>query len=217
MRSCVVLVLVAACWSKPPPVVESPRVDEPPRPRGASVATVDPDPDRDRVVGACDLCPTAPETFNAILDADGCPDSSGTSHAVVNHPTHRHGAPIASVGFATGKAEPQAPWPALEIDDDVEVVAAIGRARIGEPAVLATQRARALAAQLRTSARVEVLATTAQKVFVDEPGDPAGQAYVQVLRARGIDVYRWDNDHLVRATPRAELRYSDLLPPECID
>jgi hypothetical protein len=212
-------VLLASCGSQAPPVHHTAvanrpaatKLDEPP---------ADPDPDHDRIVGACDLCPNEPETYNGILDDDGCPDSSGTSHEVMFDATNRFAYPAAQLTFRGAIAQATMEW---AFDNDVEVVAAIGR---GPTLDVAKQRAAALGKFLRgylvrvlPNVQVVELATTAARIYVDpeltSPESPS-DALVQVLRAGTIDVWRWTGDHLERARPRRKLEYSPLLPKECI-
>jgi outer membrane protein OmpA-like peptidoglycan-associated protein len=42
--------------------------------RAAAAPVVDPDPDRDRIAGDRDKCPTEAETYNGFEDEDGCAD-----------------------------------------------------------------------------------------------------------------------------------------------
>lgn len=164
----------------------------------------DPDPDRDRVVGACDLCPDDAETFNGILDEDGCPDDSGASHAVSSHPTRRLGSPIA-YPFAGDK-----PLVNMEImfDEDVQIIDVIGRSRVDVKPALAARRAALIAKQIRmtTKATVNERVTGATQLYVDDDvADPDGDVVVQVMRGGDVDLWKWRDDQLVRATPRARM------------
>jgi hypothetical protein len=213
------LLVCIGCGSAPPAPNRKPlanaRTPEP------APAPADDDPDHDGIRGACDLCPNEPETYNGLLDADGCPDSSRDSHAVIDDPTNRYAYAAAQLTFRGSTATAMAEW---EFDDDVEVVAAIGR---GTTLDLAGKRASAVGAflrgylpKVRPNVAVVELATTAARVYEDAdprrgPESPS-DAVVQVIRVRGVDVWRWTGDHLVRATPQRKLQYSPLLPRECV-
>lgn len=175
----------------------------------ASVPDASPDPDDDRLLAPCDLCPDEAETYNGILDEDGCPDSSGTSHAVMFHPTNRFGHPSVALRFGA----PLARW---TFDDDVQVIAVIARARVGtKPTDVAKQAARVVR-HLRgyVAAQVDSHVTGAPRLYDDEGDDPAGDVILQVMRAGDVDVWRWHDDQLVRATPRVRLE-SPKLPAGC--
>jgi hypothetical protein len=186
----------------PAAVVAAPRDPDP-----------DPDPDRDRIAGVCDLCPDHPETYNGIVDEDGCPDSSGTSHAVMMDPTNRFAFPV-TVSFEGLKMTE-----ALEIehrlDEGIEVIDVIGRSSVGVSPALAAKRAAIVAKELRLrlptispGARVVEHVTAASSLHVDdedEVKDVTASVAVQVMRARGIEIWRWEGDHLVRATPKRRL------------
>ncbi len=205
MRWPIVTVLVVACGSAPPPrheVSTAAVPEDAPSPD----AVDDDDPDGDHIRGACDLCPYDAEVFNAILDEDGCPDSSATSHAVMHHPTNKYGHPLVKLALAPG-ARPLETWP---LDDDIEVIACIGRAVPPETAATARWRAALLAKHVRSFARagVQVVELSTTRAVYEDPdlGPDRGETgFVQVLRAQGIDVWRWETDHLVRATPRKRL------------
>jgi hypothetical protein len=199
MRSAWVL-LVAACSASPrteTPVARTAMIADAARPPDA-----DQDPDRDQLAGECDLCPDEPETFNGILDEDGCPDSSGTSHAVMLHPTNRLAAPIA-ITF-TGRVS--APVE-ITFEPDVELVEVIGRID-GFGRQMAVNRAALIARRLRTTSKVSIVerVSAAPQLYLDdEIRDPRGDVIVQVMRGGGVQIWTWQNDQLVRATPRERM------------
>jgi hypothetical protein len=189
-------------------------------------ADPDPDPDHDRIVGACDLCPNDPETYNGIVDEDGCPDSSGLSHAVMLDPTNRFTYP-ATIWFDGAKPRDledlQIDHSDAWIDGGIEVVDVIGRSTVDVSPALAAKRVAIVVKHLRLQlsrlalgVRIEEHVTAASSLYVDEDGprDAPASVDVQVMRARGIEVWRWEDDHLVRATPRRRLPVPKL-PPGC--
>ena len=193
---------------------------EPPPAAGAPPPAADPDPDHDRILGVCDLCPNDPETYNGIVDEDGCPDSSGTSHAVIEDPTNRLAYPK-TVSFERLKRT--AELEVDDLDDRIEVIDVIGRSSAGVAPALAAKRAAIVAAELRLrlpklapGARIDEHVTAAPNLYIDEDGprDVPAAVDVQVMRADGIDIWRWEGDHLVRATPRRRLP-TPKLPPGC--
>ena len=79
---------------------------------------------------------------------------------------------------------------------------------------LAAKRVAIVAKQLRLHlpkisprARIGEHVTAAWDLYVDEDGprDVPASVAVQVMRANGIEIWRWEDDHLVRATPRRRL------------
>ena len=208
-----VVLLVCACSATPrseTPVDPVQRVV--PDAAVAAIPDADPDPDHDRIVGDCDLCPNDPETYNAIVDEDGCPDSSGTSHAVISDPTNRLSAPI-RIDF-TGRVPPPTE---ITFEDDVELVDVIGRSSVGIKPQLAKDRAALIARRLRKTTKVPIVehVTGATQLYLDDDiRDPRGDVIVQVMRGGGVEIWKWEDDHLVRATPHARLPVPKL-PPGC--
>jgi hypothetical protein len=178
------------------------------------------DPDRDHIAGACDLCPNEPETYNGILDEDGCPESSSTSHAVIEHPTNRFAYP-AAVSFQGLKMTNEVETD--DLDETVEVIDVIGRSGPGVSPALAAKRAAIVGKALRgrlskivPGVRIDEHVTAASNLYIDEGGatDLPASVNVQVMRASGVEIWRWERDHLVRATPRRRLP-APKLPPGC--
>jgi hypothetical protein len=64
--------------------------------------------------------------------------------------------------------------------------------------------------------RVEEFVTGASRVYADDdfPTEDSTDVFVQVMRGRTVQIWRWEDDHLVRATPRARLPVPKL-PPGC--
>ena len=185
----------------------------------ASPVDASDDPDGDRMRGACDLCPNDPETYNGILDEDGCPDSSGQSHAVIGHPTNRLAWPLV-IHFDGDK--PTVPLRTWLFDDDVEVLHVIARSDLATKPALAKKRAalvakhlRAYLSKVRPDIRIDEQVTGASELYVDdEVSSTDDHVLIQVMRARDVEIWRWENDQLVRATPRARLVPAKL-PPGC--
>ena len=187
----------------------------------------DADPDRDRIAGSCDLCPAEPETWNAILDEDGCPDSSGTSHAVIEDPTNHFAVPTLEVLFAIGATSATVPAEQLsalarEIQErQVEAIECIGQAapEEGRPAVLAGRRAKVVCDQLRAAGvKVRLTPRSAGAGAIRQEGTdraPVARVVVQVVRAANVQIWRWNRTLLVRATPARRLEYPKPLDPAC--
>jgi hypothetical protein len=184
--------------------------------RAPADAAIDPDPDGDRIAGACDLCPTEAETYNGIIDEDGCPDSSGISHAVIEDPTNRYAWPI-KVRFEGEK--PVDMIDATMFDDGIESIDVIARSRVDVKPAVASRRATAVAKLVRAhvlqSVKIQERVTGASQVYSDDDvTDSAADVLVQVMRARGVEIWTWEDDRLVRATPRRRLPVPKL-PPGC--
>jgi hypothetical protein len=204
-------VLGCSSAAAPPPV-------EPVQPAGsAAPATDDSDPDGDRILGACDVCPDAKERLNDVANDDGCPETDEEILQVSTDPTNQYSGPLFRVAFAGD--ETTAPidrtW---QLDAEIESVACVANA---PDLALAKQRAARLCKSVRSSAgKVQVveLATSNRQLYV-EPAYKGtqtehGTAVIQVLRARGIDVYRWQTDQLARAT-KSRVLESRPLPTGC--
>ena len=190
-----------------------------PRPRlvtaDAAVDAPSPDdPDHDGKLGICDLCPTEPENYNGIIDEDGCPDNSGISHAVIEDPTNRYAYPI-KVRFDGDKP---AVFDLAPLDDGVESIDVIARSSVDVKPALANKRAAIVAKQVRNhvlqSVPVHERVTGAMRVYDDDDVTGDADVLVQVMRARAVEIWKWHDDHLVRATPRRRLPVPKL-PPGC--
>ena len=183
----------------------------------AAPATDYSDPDDDRILGACDVCPDAKERWNDYANEDGCPETDDELLQVSTDPTNQYGGPLFRVEFAGDEAS--APidrtW---QLDAEIESVACVANAA---DLALAKQRAARLCKSVRSSAgKVSVveLATSNRQVYV-EPAHKSHETdhntgVIQVLRAKGIDIYRWQNDQLARATKKRVIE-SRPLPTGC--
>jgi len=234
MRLSAALLLALAACGQPAPATPRPvehhtakrapdRAPDPdPRPDPAS------DPDNDRIVGACDLCPNDPETWNAILDEDGCPDSSGTSHAVIEDPTNHFAGPTFEILFpigvtsATVSAQDIATLKREIQERRVQAINCVGQAAPEEnrAAVLARRRGGTVCSQLRAAGiTVPLIQRSAGSGPIRKEGSdraPSARTVVQVVRANSVQIWRWDGKLLVRDTPPRRLEYPKPLDPACI-
>lgn len=188
---------------------------------GSAIAPLPvPDPDGDRILGACDVCPDQAEGNNDYAIDDGCPESEADIQLVSADPSNRYSGPLFQVQFSSDG--PSVPLDrAWQLDDEIEAVACVVAA---PSAVLANQRAGDLCKPLRAGlgrSKVEILdhGTTRPAFYKDDHtgrGRPTdhGIGVVQVMRARGVEVWRWQQDRLVRiAKPR--ILESRPLPTGC--
>ena len=210
MRALLALwVLGCSAAAPPPPAAPVPPADAP--------STDYSDPDGDRILGACDVCPEAKERLNESANDDGCPETDDEILQVTTDPTNQYSGPLFRVGFAGDDttAPIDRTW---QIDAEIESVACVANA---PDLALAKQRAARLCKSVRSSAgKVQVveLATSNQQlytvpVFKGTETDH-GTGVIQVLRARGIEIYRWQNDQLARAT-KSRVLESRPLPTGC--
>lgn len=193
------------------------------------------DEDEDSIRYECDRCPEERETWNGILDADGCPDTSGASHAVIEHPTNRFGFPIDVVEFPGGSAV--APSDAgqrvlmMVAQGELRLagadsIACVGQADPAEqnPDALATARAHVTCGILQqlliapsTATWSEISVGTGEITSESHPGDaPRSRGALVVTRAEDIDVWGLVGRRFERApaSPRT-LSYDPPLAPEC--
>ena len=238
----VLLSLLAAC--RTPPLHTAAEVADPPNDTSERrpfepeddvdpEAVGDGDEDGDRIRYACDRCPEEREIYNGILDADGCPDTSGTAHAVFDHATNRFGWAIDVIEFPLGQAVPGAGtiqrvrMAASGGRFDLagaETIACVGQADPTETnaGVLATSRAQAtcgLLQQLGVASGVtwsEVSVGVGNITTETYPSDlPTPRGALVVTRADGIDLWRLVGGRFERATPARTLSYDPPLSVEC--
>jgi hypothetical protein len=165
---------------------------------GKGGAATDPDRDRDRVIEACDRCPDDPEVWNGIDDHDGCPDSSGVSHARMHHPVNQYRPPFLEIPFERDVARLHVAMQAdlgrsAVWDERIEEVICLGQSAPGEkgPETLSSRRAEALCRALRIPEAIKrSFAGVGTRSFRaaapgDPPDAPQARAIVQVLRVRG--------------------------------
>jgi hypothetical protein len=187
---------------------------------GKGGGATDHDRDRDRVIEACDRCPDDPEVWNGIDDHDGCPDSSGVSHARMHHPVNQYRPPFLEIPFERDVARLHVTMQAdlgrsAVWDERIEEVICLGQAAPGEkgPETLSSRRAEALCRALRIPEAIKrSFAGVGTRSFRaaapgDPPDAPQARAIVQVLRAGGMVMWHWDGHAL---TPGDE----PLRPPE---
>jgi hypothetical protein len=181
----------------------------------------DQDRDHDRVIDACDRCPDDPEVWNMIDDHDGCPDSSGDSHARIHYPVNQYRPPFLEIPFERdvvrldAKMQADLDRAAVLWDERIEEVICLGQAAPGEKGAerLSSRRAEALCKALRIPDAIKrSFAGVGTRSFhapgaVEAPDAPQPRAIVQVLRAGGMVMWHWDGHAL---TPGDE----PLRPPE---
>ena len=175
------------------------------------------DPDGDHILGACDVCPEAAERLNDSANDDGCPETDDEITAAATDPTNQYSGPLFQVLFSGD--EVSAPLDrAWQLDDGIEVVACIANA---PDVAVASERAARLCKSLRASAgkvKVVELATAKPQIYVDSYGRARetthGQGLIQVLRAKGLVLWQWKSDQLVRITP-GRIVESRPLPAGC--
>jgi len=166
-------------------------------------ATDTSDPDGDHILGACDVCPTERERGNDWANDDGCPETDAEIMAVTSDPTNQYSGPLFSVQFSGNEisAPTERKW---TLDDEIEAVACVANA---PDLALAKKRVARICKSLRASAgkiKVVELATSTPQLYVDQFGRARetshGTGIIQVLRANGVEIWRWENDHLARVT-----------------
>jgi hypothetical protein len=185
----------------------------------APTPALEPDQDHDAIIDRCDGCPAEAEVYQGILDEDGCPDDSGTAHAVMHHPTHEYARPF---GVRPGTTT-------MERDDDdldwllarrgVQELACVAHVPAGTRSArtLRAARARAAKACVALAARATYeIATRALATPSDELLGPFAWADVDlavvVTRAEGVEVWRWTGADFERSAPIAELPVWQPLP-----
>lgn len=186
-----VLVCCAACTSasKPAPT----NVGEP----APKLITTDAntawnaDPDNDRILGACDLCPNEPERKNEVADEDGCPETIEEIDGHGSDPRIHYTRPLVSIQYDGDRpTSPLAgPW---VLDEEIEAIACIGSS--GEEA-RAKDRAAQLCAAVEKSVR-----DGKRKIDIARYAqiDPVERVYLQVMRAAKIEIFRWGTNKLER-------------------
>jgi len=180
-----------------------------------------PDPDNDRILGDCDVCPDGPERPNEYANDDGCPETNDEIYAVSSHPTNQYSGPLFQIAFDTdGSSTPlDRKW---QLDDEIEAVACITNAT---DVALAKKRVAQLCKSLRAAVagtKVDVRELTSSKpnLYRDpsairgEAAKAFGVGIIQVMRAKGTEVWQWKDDQLVRAAAPVVLE-SRPLPEGC--
>lgn len=209
MRAFLALWVLGCSSATPPPVSATPAP--------VAAATDYSDPDGDRILGACDACPEVKERWNDWANDDGCPETDEEILQVTTDPTNQYSGPLFQVQFTNDEAS--APldrtW---QLDDGIEAVACAANA---PDLALARQRATRLCKSVRSSAgKIQIVELSASKpqLYGRDSGKPRepthGTGVIQVMRAKGIEIYRWQDDQLVRATPSRVVE-SRPLPDGC--
>jgi hypothetical protein len=216
-RGTALALCLGACWSSRAPSPEhADTTSQVTASRDAGGSDADPDPDHDRIVGDCDLCPDRPETFNGYFDEDGCPDKGLLPDPILAHPTNRYAGPELVIAFSG--TQPTSSIPLLAFEPDVDFVAVVGLS--SNSLTEANARAKAVASVLRTSARTPHVTeyAAAPGHLYDDPDvpEPADGAIVQVMSTKNVVVWDWQHDRFVRVAPPKKNEYPPELPAHCI-
>lgn len=179
----------------------------------------EPDQDHDAIIDRCDRCPAEAEVYQGIVDEDGCPDDSGTAHAVIEHPTNAY---ARSFGVRPGSTT-------MARDDDdlrwllarrgIQQLACVAHVPAGTRSArtLRAARARAAKACLTIAARATYeiatlgLATPSDRLLGQFAWADVDLAVV-VTRAEGVEVWRWTGADFERSAPTMELPVWPPLP-----
>ena len=187
------------------------------------------DRDGDGIDDDCDRCPNDREVFNGILDEDGCPDSSGTSHSVMLHPANRFGGVIRALQFDPGTAtlspeqQERAQQAVFQLEG-AEAITCIGQAAQGEADVDTLAAARAVVLCQLLAARgfaSDALSTHAvgSGPYLASSGDeaPTPGAAILVTRADGLQLWKRRGRMFERAMPPPRLEIDPPLSRACLD
>lgn len=201
VRAFLALALVGCSSAAAPPP------KEPVKPAGsgapAAPATDVSDPDGDRILGSCDVCPTEQERGNDWANDDGCPETDAEILAATTDPTNQYSGPLFTVEFSGSQASApvERVW---TLDDEIEAVACVANA---PDLALAKKRAARICKTLKASAgKIKIVeqGSSNPQLYVDQYGRARetvhGTGVIQVLRAAGVDIWRWDGNQLARVT-----------------
>jgi len=189
MRALGFVLGLVACSSPPPvaPVRSAPPLDAP----SGKDDTWSADPDHDGILGACDQCPTEPESINDENNGDGCPETLEEVQRVASDPRVVYSGPLYVTG---GGATISGPW---QIPEDVDVLACIG---VAKDEFTARERADRLCVSVEQALKATGAKTTTVRYWRVHRQDE--QFVLQVMRASGVDIWKWTNAALERAVPR---------------
>jgi hypothetical protein len=186
------LACIAACSSAPKPTPQTGGGDTtPPTP----VTAEDPktawnaDPDNDRILGACDLCPDEPERKNEVADEDGCPETIEEIDGHGADPRIHYTRPLVTIQYDGDRpvSSLAGPW---VLDEEIEAIACIGSS---SDEARAKDRAAQLCASIEKSMGKRKL-DIARYAQVDQDE----RVYLQVMRAAKVELFRWGNNKLER-------------------